>query len=434
MKKLLFISFFSILTLNTLFSQIFYDQDDDKNLYLNFKYKNDCSRELKYLLDSTVSYNYNTPNLEWVKSDKSFYTYENKGNISSTIFQKVNNNIYTNTYKYIYELNNDNLVVLFNKKNWNSNNLDWENYSIDSFYYKGKIDWKSISKDWNPSLLGYVNAYRYENEIDSNEKITSNTNYIWDGSVEKWVEFDYTKNNYNIDGNKIVSVYYEFDETTQKLNPFSKDTFGYDSQNRVIYNIYYNFNEVDSSYIPTFKYITKYSKNIDTTYTYTWYKNNSVWVNNLKSYYNYDSNGDLIRYTIQGFNSNNNWETISEYSYVLDGNRNRVESIRKNTVNGVLDFSRKVNYFYSQHEVISSVQSIDPKLKIYPNPTYSVLNLENLNGYEKATIYDINGKLLVQKVISNDVEKIDLSNLTNGIYFLRLVNKNTDIVTKIIKN
>jgi len=92
-----------------LFSQIFYDQDDDKNLYLNFKYKNDCSRELKYLLDSTVSYNYNAPNLEWVKSDKSFYTYENKGNKSSTNFQKVNNNIYTNTYKYIYEFNNDNL-------------------------------------------------------------------------------------------------------------------------------------------------------------------------------------------------------------------------------------------------------------------------------------------------------------------------------------
>ncbi len=147
MKKLLFISFFSILTLNTLFSQIFYDQDDDKNLYLNFKYKNDCSRELKYLLDSTVSYNYNAPNLEWVKSDKSFYTYENKGNKSSTNFQKVNNNIYTNTYKYIYEFNNDNLNVTFEIKEWNLQNLVWENYSLDSAYYKGKIEWKTITKN-----------------------------------------------------------------------------------------------------------------------------------------------------------------------------------------------------------------------------------------------------------------------------------------------
>ncbi|MBK8720749.1 MAG: T9SS type A sorting domain-containing protein [Saprospiraceae bacterium] len=155
---------------------------------------------------------------------------------------------------------------------------------------------------------------------------------------------------------------------------------------------------------------------------------------NIRSYNNYDTNGDLIGYVIQNFISDDNWKTTVDYTYLIDGNRNRLESIRKSIANGVLDFSRKVNYFYSQHEVISSVQSIDPKLKIYPNPTYSVLNLENLNGYEKATIYDINGKLLVQKVISNDVEKIDLSNLTNGIYFLRLVNKNTDIVTKIIKN
>lgn len=435
MKRILYISFFSILTLNTLFSQIFYDKDDDKYLYLNFKYKNEYTRELKYLLDSTVSYNYNAPNLEWVKSDKSFYTYDNKGNSLSTNLQKVSNNVYTNTFKYIREFNTDNLVVLFDIKKWNLQNLEWENYSIDTIYYKGKIEWKSISKDWNSSLIGYVNAYKYENEIDTNEKITSITNYNWDGNDEKWVEFDYTKNNYDKDGNIIVSVYYEFDVATQKLNPFSKDTFEYDNKNRVINNIYYSFNDVDSSYIPYLKYITKYSKNIDTTYTYSWNKNNSVWVNYLKSYYSYDSNEDLIGYTTQSFNSNNNnWETIYDYSYIIDGNRNRVESIRKNASNGVLNFSRKVTYFYTPHEVISSVQSIDPKLKIYPNPTYSVLNLENITGYEKATIYDINGKLLVQKVLSNNSEKIDLSNLTNGIYFLRLVNKNKDIVTKIIKN
>jgi len=435
MKKILYISFFSILTLNTLFSQIFYDRDDDKYLYLNFKYKNDYSRELKYLLDSTVSYNYNTPNLEWVKSDKSFYIYDSIGNITSTNLQKVSNNVYTNTFKYIREYNNDNLLVLFDIKEWNSQNLEWENYSIDSSYYKGKIEWKSISKEWNSSLLEYVNFFKYENEIDPNEKITSITNYTWEGSDEKWVEHDYTKYNYNKDGNNLVSVFYEFDVTTQKLNPISKDTFEYDNQNREINKVHYNFNDVDSSYIPYLKYITKYSKNIDTTYTYSWNKNNSVWVNYLKSYYSYDSNEDLIGYTTQSFNSNNNnWETIYDYSYIIDGNRNRVESIRKNATNGVLNFSRKVTYFYTQHEVISSVQSIDPKLKIYPNPTYSELNLENISGYEKASIYDINGKLLVQKMISNNLGKIDLSNLTNGIYFLRLVNKNTDIVTKIIKN
>ncbi len=434
MKKLLFISFFSILTLNTLFSQIFYDQDDDKNLYLNFKYKNDCSRELKYLLDSTVSYNYNAPNLEWVKSDKSFYTYENKGNKSSTNFQKVNNNIYTNTYKYIYEFNNDNLNVTFEIKEWNLQNLVWENYSLDSAYYKGKIEWKTITKDWNSSLSNYVNTYKYENEIDVTDKIISNTNYSWDDIDGKWLVSNNEKYNYDVSGNKILSIFYEYDEATQKLNPSYKDTFSYDNQNRIIEKTHYNFKDINSSYVPSYKYISKYSEYSDTTITYSWDSNKGDWAKNIRSYNNYDTNGDLIGYVIQNFISDDNWKTTVDYTYLIDGNRNRLESIRKSIANGVLDFSRKVTYFYSQHEVISSVQSIDPKLKIYPNPTYSVLNLENINGYEKATIYDINGKLLVQKVISNDVEKIDLSNLTNGIYFLRLVNKNTDIVTKIIKN
>ena len=433
MKKLLFISFFSILTLNTLFSQIFYDQDVDKNLYLNFKYKNNDSRELKYLLDSAVSYNYNTPNSEWVKSSKSINLYDIKGNLISEINQKISSNVYSNSSKQNYIYNNDNLIEFIDTKFWNSNKQVWENNSLDSIFYKGKIEIKYILKNWESSLSNYVNFNKFEKEIDANDKIISYTYSYWDDIDGKWLESSYNKYNYNVAGNKYLSIDYNYDKTTQKLLQTSKDSFSYDNQNRVIEDIQYNFNDIDSSYIPYTKSISKYTKDIDSTIFYSWDTLKVDWIKKARYNYTYDSNGDLIGFADQWL-IKDKWISMFEYSFKYDENHNREELIVKSSSNYVLKNLGKTTYFYTQRDIISSVQTIDPKLKIYPNPTYSVLNLENINGYEKATIYDINGKLLVQKVISNDVEKIDLSNLTNGIYFLRLVNKNTDIVTKIIKN
>jgi hypothetical protein len=61
------------------------------------------------------------------------------------------------------------------------------------------------------------------------------------------------------------------------------------------------------------------------------------------------------------------------------------------------------------------------KIKIYPNPTNNIINIEGLNKNENNTIqiFDVQGKLVISKTI-NERGTIDLSELNKGIYVIKI--------------
>ena len=61
-------------------------------------------------------------------------------------------------------------------------------------------------------------------------------------------------------------------------------------------------------------------------------------------------------------------------------------------------------------------------LYIYPNPATTEITILNLNNNEIISIYDVSGKLLIQKTAITPNEKIDITNLSNGIYSLKVSN------------
>ncbi|HNU13972.1 MAG TPA: T9SS type A sorting domain-containing protein, partial [Chitinophagaceae bacterium] len=70
---------------------------------------------------------------------------------------------------------------------------------------------------------------------------------------------------------------------------------------------------------------------------------------------------------------------------------------------------------------------------VYPNPTSRILTItvgdKNLIG-TMASIYDMNGRLIESIKISAQSQTVDISRYTNGIYLIRLDNKET---LKVIK-
>ncbi|MBK5213177.1 MAG: T9SS type A sorting domain-containing protein [Flavobacteriaceae bacterium] len=72
-------------------------------------------------------------------------------------------------------------------------------------------------------------------------------------------------------------------------------------------------------------------------------------------------------------------------------------------------------------------------LKIYPNPTKGLVFInskaENIVG---VTVFDILGKKVFQ--VEGNIQQMDISNLQNGMYFLRLNTDDGDFVQKIIKD
>lgn len=73
------------------------------------------------------------------------------------------------------------------------------------------------------------------------------------------------------------------------------------------------------------------------------------------------------------------------------------------------------------------------QLSVYPNPATDVLNISLSNGtsIETVNIYNVSGKLVnTAKVIAN---QINISDLSNGVYFIEVLTENGKLTTKFVK-
>jgi hypothetical protein len=72
----------------------------------------------------------------------------------------------------------------------------------------------------------------------------------------------------------------------------------------------------------------------------------------------------------------------------------------------------------------TEVSEIANFISVYPNPASSVINLSNIKDESVvAKIYNIEGKLLQTKRVSAIDNKIDINDLLNGYYILRINGK-----------
>ncbi len=106
-----------------------------------------------------------------------------------------------------------------------------------------------------------------------------------------------------------------------------------------------------------------------------------------------------------------------------------------NLNNGTIDFELASGSLavLKSSPVMSALQSfsLNESLKIYPNPTSGFLNIKGLNNKLAVSIYDLTGKIVMQKTVVN--EKLDISELKSGIYLLKAQVESDVIVRKIIK-
>ncbi|MGV8916033.1 MAG: T9SS type A sorting domain-containing protein [Kaistella sp.] len=69
---------------------------------------------------------------------------------------------------------------------------------------------------------------------------------------------------------------------------------------------------------------------------------------------------------------------------------------------------------------------------LYPNPTSDILNIETQQKISKIEIFDLSGKLV--KSVDGKAKNVSVSNLTNGMYLIKLYTENGVVNSKFIKN
>lgn len=105
--------------------------------------------------------------------------------------------------------------------------------------------------------------------------------------------------------------------------------------------------------------------------------------------------------------------------------------------NAPLAYATNALQYYQNQQLLALPENeiSRSKLILYPNPTKGILHFENnFNDYLKIDIYNEQGGLILQKRIEKEDSKIDISSLSNGIYFLKTNQDGYNYSSKIIKN
>ena len=93
-----------------------------------------------------------------------------------------------------------------------------------------------------------------------------------------------------------------------------------------------------------------------------------------------------------------------------------------------------------QREEALSVEdnAISFDLRVFPNPTTDILNISvrGLATDFTANIYSVTGQIVRSQRFSGETNSIEVSNFSNGIYLLEIVNtqNNSRSITRFVKN
>jgi len=103
----------------------------------------------------------------------------------------------------------------------------------------------------------------------------------------------------------------------------------------------------------------------------------------------------------------------------------------------IFDLNPDLNYTWMINATTSAtpntVVSIDaneaPEVALYPNPTTSVLNIE-ANGVQEVSVVDLSGRTVMTQKNTNS---INMSDLANGVYYVRVITNNGVSSQKVVK-
>ena len=163
--------------------------------------------------------------------------------------------------------------------------------------------------------------------------------------------------------------------------------------------------------------------------------------NDFSGYFSYDDVNDLL--TLNGFSTNQNQCDSQEqtdfetdyFNFLADNATFSYSTIFGSNGEYLnLELSPETIFYYQDYPIFS-VNDIDfSKTYIYPNPTNNNLYISTDNTtIDSVSVYSISGKqILKQPDIQNN--KVDVSRLSEGIYFIEIYSEGKKIVKKFIKS
>jgi YbbR domain-containing protein len=78
-----------------------------------------------------------------------------------------------------------------------------------------------------------------------------------------------------------------------------------------------------------------------------------------------------------------------------------------------------------------AIEEVTTALNVYPNPVNNMLFVETESNVVEISVYDIFGRQ--QLAVSGQQSVVDVKDLNSGVYFVKVVTENGEMVKRFIK-
>ena len=145
-----------------------------------------------------------------------------------------------------------------------------------------------------------------------------------------------------------------------------------------------------------------------------------------------DFNGDPGNgWSVAGVADATKDKTLVRKSSVTQGNNDFTASAGTSPEDSEWIVYDQNTWTYIGTHTFSIFDFADQIIKVYPNPVSSNLNFSGLTSAVQVSVYDMTGRLHMQKEIKNT---LDMSSLKAGIYMVKIQNENGSKVFNVLKN
>lgn len=413
-------------------------------------------------LDSIVYSSYEENVGKWIINAKQYYVYNGLGRPTSGEYyydQSGSGNLSKmEKVLYLHDLKGNLKSETYSE--WDDMAQKWEISYRSTYTYNPTHNTLVgfLYDEWNSSSMQWDNNFKVESEINSNGDLTSTNNFDWDGSAwERTSSTTYTYDSKNrleqtIDSFKSNSSgdWYAQSRTDFKYdgsdNNIERESFWYDQ----------GTNQWKMEFLVTNTFDSKGNLTLEDEKEYN--TDNSQYENSYQSVYGYDANGNpTSEHYLDYEDLTGKWDSSAWYAYTYNLSKtvdpyllkidvfvpDFTEKITNQPVDqiyyegdgsGGWDMSDREQYYFSTKTFVGVLPvNVLTGATIYPNPAsnhFYVKGIEN-NAAVKVNITNLSGNTVYQnEVNSNDA--ISTSNLSAGIYVVKIESNGAQFVTKLV--
>lgn len=266
-------------------------------------------------------------------------------------------------------------------------------------------------------------------------------------------------------GNVVEEVLRELDQPGLPLVEKEKVFYTYNAQNKLISEIReeWDDNITPAAWVKVDKILYQYNAGgkLSVQLDSLWVSNSNAYMFQQKTTFEYDANGKLIyeyqkdqsdvevarttlTYNSAGYLKESVYETKDGANYKLMGKDSIVfDASNMITQEFSYNFDFNVNKVILTHKMNSlgsvvgvfSANKLLKQLVAYPNPTTGNLTLKlNSNSEKEVEVFNIIGDKVMSLTLGSTENSINLSDLVNGIYTIKVKTANGDFQNKVILN